>query len=94
MRVDESLTRGLVSFQDSKRAPGFRSYRFKEAFSATLANRLLDESFPSLFFIGAAIVSNMAREICGRLENSTLANAANLTDTKQSVSIAQWIRTL
>lgn len=43
MRVDESLTRGLVSFQDSKRAPGFRWYRFKEAFSAALVNRLLDE---------------------------------------------------
>ena len=34
MRVDEGLTRGLVSFQDNKRAPGFRWYRFKEAFSA------------------------------------------------------------
>ena len=43
MRVDDSLTRGLVSFQGSKRAPGFRWYRFKEAFSAALVNRLLGE---------------------------------------------------
>ena len=43
MRVDDSLTRGLVSFQDSKHAPGFRWYRFKEAFSTALVNRLLDE---------------------------------------------------
>lgn len=43
MRVDDNLTRGLVSFQDSKRAPGFRWYRFKEAFSAALVNRMLDE---------------------------------------------------
>ena len=43
MRVDDGLTRALVSFQDNKRTPGFRWYRFKEAFSATLVNGLLDE---------------------------------------------------
>ena len=43
MRVDEGLTRGLVSFQDNKRTPGFRWYRFKEAFSAALVHKLLDE---------------------------------------------------
>lgn len=43
MRVDERLTRALVSFQDSKQSPGFRWYRFKEAFSAALVDRLLDE---------------------------------------------------
>lgn len=43
MRVDEGLTRALVSFQDSKQSPGFRWYRFKEAFSAALVDRLLDE---------------------------------------------------
>lgn len=43
MRVDEALTRGLVSFQDSKRSPGYRWYRYKEAFSAALVHKLLDE---------------------------------------------------
>ena len=43
IRVDDGLTRALVSFQDNKRSPGFRWYRFKEAFSAALVNRLLDE---------------------------------------------------
>ena len=43
MRVDEGLTRGLVSFQDNKRTPGFRWYRFKEAFSSALVHKLLDE---------------------------------------------------
>ena len=43
LRVDEGLTRGLVSFQDSRRAPGFRWFRFKEAFSPALVERLLDE---------------------------------------------------
>ena len=52
------------------------------------------ETYPSLFFVGAAIAKNMAAEICGRLENNTLANAANLTDDDQLASVAQWIRTL
>ena len=52
------------------------------------------ETYPSLFFVGAAIAKNMAIEICGRLENNTLANAANLTDDDQLAAIAQWIRTL
>ena len=43
MRVDEALTCGLVSFQDSKRSPGYRWYRYKEAFSAALVHKLLDE---------------------------------------------------
>ena len=51
-------------------------------------------AYPSLFFIGAAIVKNMASEIGGRLAHDTLANAANLTDADQLTAIAQWIRTL
>ena len=43
MRVDEGLTRALVSFQENKQSPGFRWYRFKEAFSAALVDRLLGD---------------------------------------------------
>ena len=52
------------------------------------------ERYPPLFFVGGAIAKNMATEIRGRLENNTLANAANLTDDDQLAAIAQWIRTL
>lgn len=61
--------------------------RIESAFSNSAA-------YPDLFFIGAAVVKNMATEIYGRLENNTLANAANLTDDDQLAAIAQWIRTL
>lgn len=43
LQVDDGLTRGLVSFQNSRRTPGFRWFRFKEAFSPGLIERLLDE---------------------------------------------------
>ena len=52
------------------------------------------ETHPPLFFIGAAIVRNMAGELWRSLENNTLANAANLTDDRQLVALAHWIRTL
>ena len=61
--------------------------RIESAFSNSAA-------YPALFFIGAAIVRNMAAEICDRLEKNTLANAANLTDDTQLAAIAQWIRVL
>lgn len=61
--------------------------RIESAFSNSAA-------YPALFFIGAAVVKNMATEICSRLENNTLANAANLTDDNQLAAVAQWIRTL
>ena len=52
------------------------------------------EAYPHLFFIGAAIARNMAAEIWERLDNDTLANAANLTDSDQLAAIARWLRTL
>ena len=61
--------------------------RIESAFSNSVA-------YPALFFIGAAIVRNMAAEIFERLEKNTLANAANLTDDAQLAAIAQWIRRL
>ena len=34
--IDSSLNRQLVSFQANKELPGYRWYKFKEAFSASL----------------------------------------------------------
>ena len=52
------------------------------------------EAHPPLFFIGAAIVRNMAGELWRGLENNTFANAANLTDDGQLAAVARWLRTL
>jgi hypothetical protein len=46
---------------------------------------------PNLFFIGAAIEIKMANEIWSLLKNSTLANAANLTDDNHIASISRWL---
>jgi hypothetical protein len=46
---------------------------------------------PLLFFVGAAIEAKMATEIWGELENDLLANAANLTDDNQLVSLSRWL---
>ena len=46
---------------------------------------------PNTFFIGAAIARSMAREIYGQLDDSTLSNAANLTDENQVVSLCDWL---
>lgn len=46
---------------------------------------------PKTFFIGAAIEEAMAREIYGQLNNSTLSNAANLTNQNQVVSLCDWL---
>jgi Restriction endonuclease BsobI len=46
---------------------------------------------PKLFFIGAAIEKQMSDEIWDMLENTLLANAANLTDDTQFNSIARWL---
>ena len=46
---------------------------------------------PKTFFIGAAIAQAMAREIHGQLNNSTLSNAANLTNQNQVVSLCDWL---
>jgi hypothetical protein len=46
---------------------------------------------PPTFFIGAAIVGAMAREIWAELEDGTLHNAANLNDLDQVSSLCQWL---
>ena len=42
-------------------------------------------------FIGAAIANAMAGEIYGQLQEGTLTNAANLTDTNQLVEYCNWL---
>jgi DNA modification methylase len=39
--IDKKLTRQIVSFQDNKKRPVYRWYKFKEAFSASLVEYLL-----------------------------------------------------
>lgn len=51
-------------------------------------------SMPYLFFVGNAIEASMAGEIWNQLENDELANAANLTDDRQAVSLASWLCSL
>lgn len=46
---------------------------------------------PKLFFVGAAIENSMSEEIWNQLENSTLGNAANLTDANQVASLCRWL---
>jgi type II restriction enzyme len=46
---------------------------------------------PQLFFVGAAIENSMSEEIWNQLENSTLGNAANLTDANQVASLCRWL---
>jgi len=58
--------------------------RIRNAFSSKQLN-------PKTFFIGAAIEKAMAEEIHEQLLSSTLANAANLTDEGQLVSISEWL---
>ena len=70
----------------------------QEMVSCTVENRRAafaeSEAHPPLFFIGAAIVRNMAGELWRGLENNTFANAANLTDDGQLAAVARWLRTL
>ena len=49
------------------------------------------QSSPHLFFVGNAIESNMAGEIWSQLTSGLLANAANLTDDRQAVSLTTWL---
>jgi type II restriction enzyme len=49
---------------------------------------------PYLFFIGAVIVDSMAQEIWSHLEEGTLKNAANLTDSDQVASLSNWLVSL
>jgi type II restriction enzyme len=50
-----------------------------------------NEKLPSTFFIGAAIVADMANEIWKELEEGTLTNAANLTNPNQLASVCSWL---
>lgn len=43
IKVDNNLTRQLVSFQANKKLSGYRWYKYKEAFSAALVQHLLSE---------------------------------------------------
>ena len=49
---------------------------------------------PALFFVGAAIEPNMAKEIWEMLESGILANAGNLTNTHHVDSVCQWLTSL
>jgi hypothetical protein len=49
---------------------------------------------PYTFFIGAAIEKKMAKEIWNQLEDSTLDNAANLTNNNQLASVSAWLCSL
>ncbi|MDP2750511.1 MAG: AvaI/BsoBI family type II restriction endonuclease [Nanoarchaeota archaeon] len=53
-----------------------------------------EEAFPAICFIAAAISNRMADEIWERLQNETLKNTANLTDTRQLASICNWLSNL
>jgi hypothetical protein len=46
---------------------------------------------PHTFFIGAAIEKAMSEEIFRQLQSGVLSNAANLTKTKQLVSVCKWL---
>ena len=52
------------------------------------ANRNLS---PAIFFIGAVIADSMAQEIWNQLEEGTLKNAANLTNSDQVASLVNWL---
>jgi hypothetical protein len=49
---------------------------------------------PHTFFIGAAIEKRMAEEIWQQLQEGELANAANLTNENQVVSVSRWLCSL
>lgn len=51
-------------------------------------------NMPKLFFVGSAIEPSMASEIWSQLESGELANAANLTDPQQVVSLVSWLCSL
>lgn len=61
--------------------------RIREAFTAHNLS-------PHTFFVGAAIENSMAEEIWNQLENGTLSNAANLTNSDQVASLCSWLCSL
>ena len=46
---------------------------------------------PATFFVGAAIVPNMADEIWTQLQDGILSSAANLTDEMQLAGLCRWL---
>ena len=46
---------------------------------------------PATFFVGAAIVPNMADEIWTQLQDGLLSSAANLTDEMQLAGLCRWL---
>ena len=46
---------------------------------------------PALFFVGAAIEVNMAKQIFDDLQNGLLTHAANLTVSEQVADLASWL---
>ncbi len=52
------------------------------------------KSKPYLFFAGAIIEKEMAKEIWGDLKNKRLTNAANLTNPEQLISLCTWLVSL
>ena len=59
-------------------------FRIRSAFSAA-------GCFPGTFFVGAAVVANMSKEIWNQLESKQLTNAANLTDPDQLTHLSTWV---
>lgn len=49
------------------------------------------DALPHLFFVGNAIEASMAGEIWDQLASGELANAANLTDNSQTMSLVAWL---
>lgn len=46
---------------------------------------------PATFFLGYAIVTDMATEMWNQLENGTLTNAANISNNDQLATITRWL---
>jgi hypothetical protein len=46
---------------------------------------------PATFFLGYAIVPDMATEMWTQLEKGTLTNAANISDASQLASVVRWL---
>jgi hypothetical protein len=51
-------------------------------------------TYPAIFFVGAAIEKRMAEEIWTQLKTGQLANAANLTGSRQLSSLCNWLISL
>jgi hypothetical protein len=61
--------------------------RIREAFAAKHLT-------PATFFLGYAIVTDMATEMWTQLEKGSLTNAANISDAAQLASVARWLTAL